>query len=162
MVLSKGKLIAGVAAVAVLVVGGIAFAALNGGSGAHGAQRSLAVLRAEAGRTGRSGWSWRRSWRPATQVEAVAAESRVFSSRIEALGTLEPRERVVLSANAADRVTGVFFEDGQRVAKGKVLMTLVNEEENAALRIRPRDRSQHASGLRTQPASRSGRRRGPA
>ncbi len=30
-------------------------------------------------------------------------------------------------------MTGVYFEDGQRVAKGKVLMTLVNEEENALL-----------------------------
>lgn len=58
---------------------------------------------------------------------------QVFSSRIEALGTLEPRERVVLSANAADRVTAIYFEDGQRVARGKVLMTLVNEEENSQL-----------------------------
>ncbi len=39
----------------------------------------------------------------------------------------------MLTANAADRVTGVFFEDGQRVAKGKTLMTLVNEEERAQL-----------------------------
>jgi membrane fusion protein (multidrug efflux system) len=58
---------------------------------------------------------------------------REFVSKIEALGTLEPRERVVLTANAADRVTGVFFEDGQRVSKGKVLVTLVNEEERAQL-----------------------------
>ena len=61
------------------------------------------------------------------------AESRVFSSRIEALGTLEPRERVVLTANAADRVTGIFFEDGQRVPKGKTLMTIVNDEEESQL-----------------------------
>jgi membrane fusion protein (multidrug efflux system) len=40
---------------------------------------------------------------------------------------------VVLSANAADRVTAIYFEDGQRVAKGKTLMTLVNEEERAQL-----------------------------
>jgi membrane fusion protein (multidrug efflux system) len=57
----------------------------------------------------------------------------MFSSRIEALGTLEPRERVILTANAADRVTGIFFEDGQRVSKGKVLVTLVNEEEQSQL-----------------------------
>ena len=127
MVLSKGKIIAGVAAVAVLVVGGIAFAALNGGSGAKGAEVAGGAPGKPAGPGGPGGGRGM-----VTQVEAVAAESRVFSSRIEALGTLEPRERVVLSANA-DRVTGVFFEDGQRVAKGKVLMTLVNEEENAAL-----------------------------
>ncbi|HVY87693.1 MAG TPA: efflux RND transporter periplasmic adaptor subunit [Hyphomonadaceae bacterium] len=68
-----------------------------------------------------------------TQVDAAAAAPHPFASRIEGIGTLEPRERVVLTANAADRVTGVFFEDGQRVAKGKVLMTLVNDEENAQL-----------------------------
>jgi membrane fusion protein (multidrug efflux system) len=66
-------------------------------------------------------------------VTAVPVTSREFASRIEDLGTLEPRERVVLTANAADRVTGIFFEDGQRVARGKVLMTLVNEEESAQL-----------------------------
>ena len=126
MVLSKGKLIAGAAVVAVLAVGGIAYAALNNGSGSHGAQVAGGAPGGPGGPGGGRG-------APPSQVEAVAAKSRVFSSRIEALGTLEPRERVVLSANAADRVTGVFFEDGQRVAKGKVLMTLVNEEENAAL-----------------------------
>ena len=131
MVLSKGKIIAGVAAVAVLIVGGIAFAALNGGSGAKGAEVAGGAPGKPAGPGGPGGPGGGRGM--VTQVEAVAAASRVFSSRIEALGTLEPRERVVLSANAADRVTGVFFEDGQRVAKGKVLMTLVNEEENAAL-----------------------------
>ncbi|MEQ1782551.1 MAG: efflux RND transporter periplasmic adaptor subunit [Hyphomonadaceae bacterium] len=133
MVLSKGKIIAGVAVVAVLAVGGIAFAALNGGSGAHGAQTAGAASGPGKGGPGGPGGPGGGRGAPPPQVEAVAAESRVFSSRIEALGTLEPRERVVLSANAADRVTGVFFEDGQRVAKGKVLMTLVNEEENAAL-----------------------------
>jgi len=70
---------------------------------------------------------------PPTQVAAVEAAIRTFTVKVEALGTLEPRERVVLTANAADRVTSVNFEDGQRVAKGKVLMTMVNEEENAQL-----------------------------
>jgi membrane fusion protein (multidrug efflux system) len=66
-------------------------------------------------------------------VTAVPVSAREFAVRIEDLGTLEPKERVVLTANAADRVTGIFFEDGQRVARGKVLMTLVNEEESAQL-----------------------------
>lgn len=127
MALTKGKIIAGVAAVAVLAAGGFAYAALNGGSGAH-----VATASGPGGAGGPGGPGGGRGAPPA-QVEAVATESRVFSSRIEALGTLEPRERVVLSANAADRVTGVYFEDGQRVSKGKVLMTLVNEEENAQL-----------------------------
>ena len=136
MVLTRNKLIAGVAAVAVLAVGGIAYAALNGGGkDTHGApQMAGGAPGGPGGGMGRGpGGPGGGRGGPPAQVEAVAAESRVFSSRIEALGTLEPRERVVLTANAADRVTGVFFEDGQRVAQGKVLMTLVNDEENAQL-----------------------------
>lgn len=135
----KGKLIAGAAAVAVLAIGGIAYAALNGGGkDTHGGPQ-MAAGGPGGGGPGGPGGGGPGGGRGgpgggmAAQVEAVPAESRVFSSRIEALGTLEPRERVVLTANAADRVTGVFFEDGQRVAQGKVLMTLVNEEETALL-----------------------------
>lgn len=142
MALTKnGKLIAGAAAVAVLVIGGVAFATLNGGAkDSHGGPRVAAGgPGAPAGRGGGpggppgGGGPGGGRGGMAAQVEAVPVESRVFSSRIEALGTLEPRERVVLTANAADRVTGIFFEDGQRVAQGKVLMTLVNEEETAQL-----------------------------
>lgn len=68
-----------------------------------------------------------------TTVVAVPATQREFSIKIEALGTLEPREIVELTANTPDRVTGVYFEDGQRVSKGKVLVTLVNDEERAEL-----------------------------
>lgn len=138
MALTKKQVIAGAVAVAVVAVGGVAFAMLNGGDG-HGAQTAGAHAPGgpggpggpRGGPGGPGGPGGRGG--PPTQVQAVVAESRVFSSKIEALGTLEPRERVVLTANAADRVTGVFFEDGQRVAKGKTLMTLVNDEEESQL-----------------------------
>ena len=130
MALTRKQVIVGAVAAGVLAVGGIAYAALNSGGDAHGGPPVADGPR-------RTGWTRRPGWpaarRPPTQVEAVVTEARVFSSRIEALGTLEPRERVVLTANAADRVTGIFFEDGQRVAKGKVLMTLVNDEEQSQL-----------------------------
>lgn len=130
----KGKLIAGAAVVAVLVVGGVSYATLNsGGKDVHGGPQMAAGGPGGGSPGGPGGGPGGGRGGMAAQVEAVPAESRVFSSRIEALGTLEPRERVVLTANAADRVTGVFFEDGQRVAQGKVLMTLVNEEETALL-----------------------------
>ena len=134
MALTKKQVIAGAVAVAVVAIGGVAFATLNGGG--HGAQTAGAQRPGgpggPGGGPGGPGGPGGRGG-PPTQVQAVVAESRVFSSKIEALGTLEPRERVVLTANAADRVTGVFFEDGQRVAKGKTLMTLVNDEEESQL-----------------------------
>jgi multidrug efflux pump subunit AcrA (membrane-fusion protein) len=49
-------------------------------------------------------------------------------------------------------VTGVYFEDGQRVAKGKVLMTLVNEEENAQLASARATEANAKLVYRTQPA----------
>lgn len=133
MALGRKQVVAGAVAVAVLAIGGVGFVALNNGGG-HGPETAAAAgpgAGAPRGPGGPGGPGGRSA--PPVQVEAISVESRVFSSRIEALGTLEPRERVVLTANAADRVTGIYFEDGQRVAKGKVLMTLVNEEETSQL-----------------------------
>jgi membrane fusion protein, multidrug efflux system len=151
---TKRKYVAAAAAVAVLAIGGVAFMAINqphaasksdqtasaesgkggaggqrgqgGPGGAPGGQRSPGGPGGGAGGPGGRGGA-------VTQVDAAAATPRSFSTQIEGLGTLEPRERVVLTANAADRVTGVYFEDGQRVTKGKTLMTLVDEEETAQL-----------------------------
>jgi membrane fusion protein (multidrug efflux system) len=137
MVLGKRKLVAAVVAAGVLAVAGIVFFATQKPAGQSsqsaqaGEQRGPGpggpgAQRGPGGPGGRGGG-------PPTQVTAVPVAAREFAVRIEDLGTLEPRERVLLTANAADRVTGVFFEDGQRVARGKVLMTLVNDEESAQL-----------------------------
>jgi membrane fusion protein, multidrug efflux system len=131
MALTRKQIIIGAVAAGVLVFGGIGYAALNSGGDSKGAPQ-MAGGRPGGPGGGPSGPGGGRGG-PSTQVEAVVTEARVFSSRIEALGTLEPRERVILTANAADRVTGIFFEDGQRVTKGKVLVTLVNEEEQSQL-----------------------------
>lgn len=137
MALTRKQIIIGAVAAGVLAVGGIAYAALNGGGESKGAPQMAGGRPGgpggPGGGPGGPGGPGGGRGGPPTQVEAVVTEARVFSSRIEALGTLEPRERVVLTANAADRVTGIFFEDGQRVAKGKVLVTLVNEEEQSQL-----------------------------
>lgn len=136
MALTRKQIIIGAVAAGVLAVGGIAYAALNSGGGSHGGQMAGGPgggPGGPGGGPGGPGGPGRGGGGPPTQVEAIVTEARVFSSRIEALGTLEPRERVVLTANAADRVTGIFFEDGQRVSKGKVLVTLVNEEEQSQL-----------------------------
>jgi len=62
-------------------------------------------------------------------VEPV--EDRSFSMRIEALGTLEPNEQVELTLNAADRVRAIYFDDGDRVNKGKTLLSLAQREQAA-------------------------------
>ncbi|MCA8901559.1 MAG: efflux RND transporter periplasmic adaptor subunit [Hyphomonas sp.] len=62
-------------------------------------------------------------------VEPVAETD--FSMRIEALGTLEARERVDLTLNTADRVTAIYFDDGDRVTQGKTLLSLAQGEQAA-------------------------------
>lgn len=62
-------------------------------------------------------------------VEPVT--ERGFSREIEALGTLSPREQVELTLNASDRITALYFEDGERVREGKTLVSLAQREQVA-------------------------------
>lgn len=71
--------------------------------------------------------------RPAPSVIVDAVAEVPFSQRIEALGTVLPKEMAELTLNAADRVTAVYFEDGERVEEGKTLLTLVQREQLAQI-----------------------------
>lgn len=64
-------------------------------------------------------------------VFAETVREETFANRIEAIGTLEPNERADLTLNASDRVTAVYFEDGERVVKGKTLLSLAQREQLA-------------------------------
>ncbi|MEM9285649.1 MAG: efflux RND transporter periplasmic adaptor subunit [Pseudomonadota bacterium] len=71
--------------------------------------------------------------RAAPSVIVNTVTEHPFSQRIEALGTLLPKEMAELTLNAADRVTAVYFEDGERVEEGKTLLTLVQREQLAQI-----------------------------
>ena len=65
--------------------------------------------------------------RQAGAVENVVAafvEERFTSDRIEALGTGSAKESVLVTASESEKVTGIFFEDGQRVEAGELLAQL--------------------------------------
>lgn len=64
-------------------------------------------------------------------VFVETATEREFAMRIEALGTLEPNEVVDLTLNVADRVQSLYFDDGERVRKGKTLLSLAQREQIA-------------------------------
>lgn len=64
-------------------------------------------------------------------VFAEPVTEREFSRDIEALGTLEPNEQVDLSLNASDRITALYFDDGERVREGKTLLSLAQREQLA-------------------------------
>ena len=56
-----------------------------------------------------------------------------FVDRVEALGTLRANESLELTATVSETVTGVHFEDGQRVEAGAILVEMTNEEEHALI-----------------------------
>jgi membrane fusion protein (multidrug efflux system) len=72
------------------------------------------------------------SGRAAPVSEAVAT-LRPFVDRIEVLGVAKGRESVTITSNTAELVTAVRFRDGQRVAKGQVLVELKAGEEDAGV-----------------------------
>ena len=76
--------------------------------------------------------SWA-SARPAVPVIYKTLQPEPFVDSIEALGTLNANEAVVLSATITDTVRAVHFEDGQRVKKGEVLVEMTDDEEHALL-----------------------------
>ncbi len=58
-----------------------------------------------------------------------------FTDEVSALGTLRARESVDITSSVSDVVVGLHFEDGDRVEAGQKLVTLRQDEEQAALRV---------------------------
>lgn len=75
-------------------------------------------------------------------VFTEVVEEQVFAQRIEALGTLTPRDEVALTLNVADRVTAIYFEDGERVERGKTLLSLAQREQAALVEAAEADLSE--------------------
>lgn len=70
---------------------------------------------------------------PATSVIVAAARVERFEDHIEALGTLRANESVELSSSITETVRAVYFDDGDRVATGKLLVEMTGDEEHAQL-----------------------------
>lgn len=68
---------------------------------------------------------------PPASVFAEPARMQTFANRVEAIGTLEANERADLTLSASDRVTAVYFEDGERVKAGRTLISLAQREQSA-------------------------------
>lgn len=64
-------------------------------------------------------------------VAAVRTERFVYP--VEALGTLKANESVSVTANVTETVSAIYFDDGQRVDKGQLLVEMTSAEEHALL-----------------------------
>ncbi len=66
-----------------------------------------------------------------TLVSVTTIQPRVFEDTIEVLGVAKGRQSVTLTAATTQLVDRVLFRDGQRVARGAVLVELKDTEQNA-------------------------------
>ena len=66
-------------------------------------------------------------------VTAVVPQQRLFVDTIEAVGTANANEQVVISSNVTERIDRVLFDDGQPVSRGQLLAVLSQAQETAQL-----------------------------
>ncbi|MCL6624102.1 MAG: biotin/lipoyl-binding protein, partial [Fimbriimonadales bacterium] len=71
---------------------------------------------------------------PVQPVTVVKPETRPIELSVEVSGPLEASQKVVVGAKQMGRISGVFFEEGQRVRKGQLLAQLQQDDFLAQLR----------------------------
>ncbi len=71
---------------------------------------------------------------PPTPVIVSRVAELPFEDRIEALGTLRANESITLTASVTETVSGLHFDDGDRVAAAQVLAEMTSAEEQALLK----------------------------
>ncbi|CAN5919297.1 efflux RND transporter periplasmic adaptor subunit [soil metagenome] len=66
-------------------------------------------------------------------VDVFVVSPTAFQNRINSTGTVLPNEEVELFSEVAGRVTGINFQEGTRVRKGQLLLTVNDQEMRAQL-----------------------------
>ncbi|MEQ1818203.1 MAG: efflux RND transporter periplasmic adaptor subunit [Terricaulis sp.] len=112
--------VAGLALMLVVVVGKATTDAVFGGDGAA----ASAPARASGGGGGGRGGG-------ATNVLAVAVEMHTFTDGLQAIGTAQARESIVLTPKVADTIRRLRFESGDQVRAGQVLVEMSSVEQAA-------------------------------
>lgn len=69
----------------------------------------------------------------ATPVALYEVETRSFADIVEALGTANANESVLVTAKISDTISRIHFDSGQQVAAGDILVELRDAEEVAGL-----------------------------
>lgn len=69
----------------------------------------------------------------ATAVVAVPAAQYTFTDGLQALGTAQARESIVLTPKVADTIRAIRFDSGDRVRQGQVLVEMSSVEQAADL-----------------------------
>ncbi|MGE0828564.1 MAG: efflux RND transporter periplasmic adaptor subunit [Hyphomonadaceae bacterium] len=106
---------------AAVVIGAIALMAIVvAGKSFLGALSENAQANAPAGAAG-----------AAPEVRVIQARRHSFSDAIQAIGTAQSRESIVITPKVADTIRRIRFESGQSVRQGDVLVELASVEQQA-------------------------------
>jgi membrane fusion protein (multidrug efflux system) len=113
---------AGLALMVVLVAGKVAWTSVTGGGDA-----AQAVQAGKGGRGAPGG--------PGGAVPVVAAvvDRQAFTDNLQAIGSAQARESIVLTPKVADTIRAIRFESGARVRRGQVLVEMSSVEQTADL-----------------------------
>ncbi len=112
----------GLALMALLVLGK---AVLGGGDGGDGAKAAPAAHGRPGARPGGPGG--------AATVVVTSVEMHTFTDGLQALGTAQARESIVLTPKVADTIRALRFDSGDRVRRGQVLVQMSSVEQGADL-----------------------------
>lgn len=66
-------------------------------------------------------------------VVVAAADMHVFTDGLQALGTAQARESILLTPKVADTIRAIRFDSGERVRRGQVLVEMSSVEQAADL-----------------------------
>jgi RND family efflux transporter MFP subunit len=89
-----------------------------------------------------------RSQKPVVEVTAAAkADPHGRQTLLNASGYVTPRRRATIAAKITGRVTGVFFDEGTRVAEGQLLATLDDSDVKRALDSARADRDSSRAAI---------------
>ncbi len=69
-----------------------------------------------------------------TNVRTAKVSLAEFKDEVEAIGTTRANEQLLVTTKHADVVQKIFFQDGQKVKKGDILVQLDKQEEIAKVR----------------------------
>ena len=89
-----------------------------------------------------------RSQKPVVEVAAATrADAAGPQTLLNASGYITPRRRATIAAKITGRVTGVFFDEGTRVAQGQLLATLDDADVKRVLETTKADRDSAQAGI---------------
>jgi membrane fusion protein (multidrug efflux system) len=113
--------VVGLALMVVVVAGKSATDAILGGD--EGAAKAASPGQGRAGGSGGG----------ASTVLAASADLHTFTDGLQAIGTAQARESIVLTPKVADTIRRLRFDSGDRVRAGQVLVEMSNVEQAADL-----------------------------